>query len=80
MRYVAGVYQDKVNTFHKVFVVVVVVVVVVYFYCRVHIHLRFKHAVMRTYHNCLGQLQGFFYMHHSTDRIAHTTAFGKPVL
>ena len=24
--------------------------------------------------------QGFFYMHHPTDRIAHTTAFVTPVL
>ena len=26
------------------------------------------------------RLQGFFYMHHPTDRIAHTTAFGTPVV
>ena len=25
-------------------------------------------------------LQGFFYMHHPTDRIAHTTAFVTPVV
>ena len=24
--------------------------------------------------------QGFFYMHHPTHRIAHTTAFGTPVV
>ena len=24
--------------------------------------------------------QGFFYMHHTTDRIAHTTAFGTPIV
>ena len=27
-----------------------------------------------------GNLQGFFYMHRSTDRITHTTAFVKPVV
>ena len=26
------------------------------------------------------QQQGFFYMHHATDRIAHTTAFVTPVM
>ena len=27
-----------------------------------------------------GLLQGFFYMHHPTDRIAHTMAFVTPVM
>ena len=26
------------------------------------------------------QQQGFFYMHHPTDRIAHTKAFATPVM
>ena len=28
----------------------------------------------------LSEQQGFFYMHHPTDRIAHTTAFVTPVM
>ena len=30
--------------------------------------------------NSLLPLYGFFYMHHATDRIAHTMAFGLPVV
>ena len=30
--------------------------------------------------NSHGLLLGFFYMHHPTDRIAHTTTFVKPVM
>ena len=31
-------------------------------------------------HMLLFPIKGFFYMHHPTDRITHTTAFGKQVV